>query len=695
MGTSSSSSRSSSSSSPIEQQSDKLSADEIVEKSHSSGFFVVVASCLFEGSTDRLKKSLLISSALSSSLLSWSGDDDDDDDATVRAGNNANGSADEENDGGSDGEGGEADATDSPLSTITKAESEDEEEDDDEDWKPERQRRTVAKAESEDDDESEDYKPKEEDDDDDDEEEGQRQKRRTRKQQTKKEEEDEDSINIINDTNNAQRVSALGPISTVQTFHTNVPRNAESISSAQREFMSFYYKQDAANKKNDIPEYTGRKRGVDDEDRSVALEDSDREDGEMEEDEVKKEVKEVKEEDVKEEEEEERIGLRRSKRNKGKRDAKEETETKIEEDATAEVKEEEEEEEEEEEVVEPITMKGYCATLVRTNRYNTPKKPKEDVETVEADDNPTTTPVPLAPDLAATNPTDEDDNNDDDDDNKNDQAPQVEVINGQITIAEDSLLANPTSRTSTALIDAEFGDAVVDDDDGNGLGIVRARHDSFKPGNGPNDERKKNGLRWGVDETKAFYRALRQCGADFGMMQHFCEGRTRAQLKRKFKVESRRNPRLVDMSLDPKYARTVKLDLSVFGDKLEISDELPTFTSNKAAKKEEPLENDDDGDDVTKKEEIVIEEDYDHPPNTAGRKFDAHFEEDETKADKSVTFLGTPTKKSPARKAKEDPVAAVPLAILGGSSLGKKKKKARFRVKAKPKPKGKTKAKKK
>ena len=84
--------------------------------------------------------------------------------------------------------------------------------------------------------------------------------------------------------------------------------------------------------------------------------------------------------------------------------------------------------------------------------------------------------------------------------------------------------------------------------EGNGLGIVRARHDSFKPCNGPNDERKKNRLQWGVEETKTFYRAMRQCKADFGMMQYFCEGRTRAQLKRKFMVESRRNPRLmVDM----------------------------------------------------------------------------------------------------------------------------------------------------
>lgn len=55
-----------------------------------------------------------------------------------------------------------------------------------------------------------------------------------------------------------------------------------------------------------------------------------------------------------------------------------------------------------------------------------------------------------------------------------------------------------------------------------------------------------------MNETKSFYRALRQCGTDFQMMQMFMVGRSRAQLKSKFKMESRRNPRLVDMALDPK-----------------------------------------------------------------------------------------------------------------------------------------------
>jgi hypothetical protein len=51
-------------------------------------------------------------------------------------------------------------------------------------------------------------------------------------------------------------------------------------------------------------------------------------------------------------------------------------------------------------------------------------------------------------------------------------------------------------------------------------------------------------------------------------MQLYCLGRTRVQLKRKYKIESRVNPRLIDMALDPKCK--MRLDLSVFGDKLDL-----------------------------------------------------------------------------------------------------------------------------
>jgi len=181
--------------------------------------------------------------------------------------------------------------------------------------------------------------------------------------------------------------------------------------------------------------------------------------------------------------------------------------------------------------------------------------------------------------------------------------PQVTVDeHGTIVIAQDSLLPNPENRQSTSDIDQELlgGGSVIDEGETpSQLGAIQARYDSFTavPRTVP--------VRWSVRETKDFYNALRQCGTDFSLMQMYCLGRTRAQLKRKFKVESRKNARLVDMALDPKcqlklgkfwechakgFIRPILIypahitsplfmmvDISVFGDSLEIPEEVPTF----------------------------------------------------------------------------------------------------------------------
>jgi len=231
--------------------------------------------------------------------------------------------------------------------------------------------------------------------------------------------------------------------------------------------------------------------------------------------------------------------------------------------------------------------------------------------------------------------------------------PPIETL----VIAEASLPKEPTSRKSTALIDAEFGEAVVEDDSNAAIGIVKARYDSYLLKKDDDDPRGRPSLdnevhaprrppaRWAVEETRMFYRALRMCGTDFGMMKAFIGGRTREQIRRKFKQESKRNPRLVDMSLDPRYARRVKLDLTAFGE-LEIPDTVPTINPAYAdnAKKEEAA-NDDDN--VAKKEEpgddeeVVVEDAEDDRSKTGGgngsrnveRKFDALFDDDDTGAE--------------------------------------------------------------
>ena len=136
--------------------------------------------------------------------------------------------------------------------------------------------------------------------------------------------------------------------------------------------------------------------------------------------------------------------------------------------------------------------------------------------------------------------------------------PQVEFgPDGSIVVADSSLLPDASNRLSVADIDAQLGSVVVDEGHApSALGAVGAGPASFAT--------RTRAKRWTAGETRAFYDALRQCGTDFGMMELYFGGtRERGQLKRKYKLEQRRNGRLVDMALDPR--RGARLDLSMFG----------------------------------------------------------------------------------------------------------------------------------
>lgn len=54
---------------------------------------------------------------------------------------------------------------------------------------------------------------------------------------------------------------------------------------------------------------------------------------------------------------------------------------------------------------------------------------------------------------------------------------------------------------------------------------------------------------WGPEDTIMFYRALNTIGTDFSMMATLFENRTRADIKRKFKLEERKNPSLLSKAL--------------------------------------------------------------------------------------------------------------------------------------------------
>ena len=132
--------------------------------------------------------------------------------------------------------------------------------------------------------------------------------------------------------------------------------------------------------------------------------------------------------------------------------------------------------------------------------------------------------------------------------------PRVEFgPDGRIVIAPSSLLPGPSNRLTTDDIDAQLDPVVVDEGSApSALGAVGAGPSSFAT--------RTAARRWTARETRAFYDALRRCGADFSTMELYFGGtRDRGQLKRKYKTEQRRNGRLVDMALDPR--RGLRLDL--------------------------------------------------------------------------------------------------------------------------------------
>ena len=120
--------------------------------------------------------------------------------------------------------------------------------------------------------------------------------------------------------------------------------------------------------------------------------------------------------------------------------------------------------------------------------------------------------------------------------------PQVELVNGNIVLKESSLV-----MPDPAGDEEDYDD--VSNNAGGGAGGA-AGGGTQKPATYNSFLKRKSGSRWGVEETWLFYKALRQCGTEFSLMQSFFPGRTRKQLKQKFIKEEREHPELVRRTLD-------------------------------------------------------------------------------------------------------------------------------------------------
>ena len=110
--------------------------------------------------------------------------------------------------------------------------------------------------------------------------------------------------------------------------------------------------------------------------------------------------------------------------------------------------------------------------------------------------------------------------------------PQVEIIDGKIVLKESSLVVQEAAPAQVEGVyeEVEEGTHAV------------ATYKSFL--------REQKYERWGLDETRRFFAALRQCGTEFSLMQNFFPGRTRKQLKMKFMREEREHPELIKQTLN-------------------------------------------------------------------------------------------------------------------------------------------------
>lgn len=181
------------------------------------------------------------------------------------------------------------------------------------------------------------------------------------------------------------------------------------------------------------------------------------------------------------------------------------------------------------------SMRDFCSKFVL---------PKEDKDNDEADGGAVEANNPAAPVRRNARVEEERGNIEGEEGNEaNASGPLVEIINGEIVIKESSIVIG--AHQTTEDVDKELAaDGAVVEEAADG---ITATYTSFT-----------NYLKtqhWKLDETRQFYMALRQCGTDFSTMEQmyerFDKPKTRKQLKSKYKRECKKNPRLIDMAMNP------------------------------------------------------------------------------------------------------------------------------------------------
>eukprot|EP01018_Ginkgo_biloba_P038265 Gb_01967 [translate_table: standard] len=139
--------------------------------------------------------------------------------------------------------------------------------------------------------------------------------------------------------------------------------------------------------------------------------------------------------------------------------------------------------------------------------------------------------------------------------------------------------------------------------------------------------------RWSKSDTELFYKAMQQFGTNFAMIQHLFPGRTRRQVKAKFKKEERQHPlqladALVHRSQDHSHYQMVIDQLKISSEPPE-HDHLGVRHARSASLENQSIEDSDEAHEEREVDMHQIISTLNSPPKTQESDASAHMRPNE------------------------------------------------------------------
>ena len=110
-------------------------------------------------------------------------------------------------------------------------------------------------------------------------------------------------------------------------------------------------------------------------------------------------------------------------------------------------------------------------------------------------------------------------------------APQVQVIDGNIVINPQSLTVNAAAEKDMGMTEFKRVEEI-------GTRLNSATYSN-----------RAKAEKWSKEDTELFYRAMTQFGTDFSLIARLFPGRSRRQVKRKYLIEDRADPRRIEQAI--------------------------------------------------------------------------------------------------------------------------------------------------